>query len=250
VLAGVSEGSVPFHHWTCRSQQIVATEQMQMPQAIVNSPYGGAGYVNSTWSDNPAWFSEGTGFPGVGAADGNISAAFVQVNVTVVSLANETAWGLGVGSRCTAPYQVVLPMLVSGGGYGGGIFNYAWEPLFGPEAPSDQNEPRMVNLTVYPGDASPYFSNGFTAANTQNVSTCGGPAQHLIVTSTFLTVWIPFTVEGSSHLIPLILPYLESFSYVFPANGIWAADNLSEPGGPGGGWAFDYLGGCACGGCH
>jgi hypothetical protein len=216
-----------------------------MPEALVNAPYGGIGSVNSSWSDNPAWFTTGSGFPGTGASNGSVAGAFLQVNVSIDALSNVTVPGLGQDTPCGDTFQVELPMVVSGGTYTGGIFDYPWEPQFGPGALSDRLEPRMVNLTTYPGDASPFFSNGFSAPNMGNISTCGLPTQQFHAESYFLTVWIQFTLGGLVHLQPLDLPYNQSFNYHFPGGfGTWAVDNLSTLGGPGGGWAFDYLGPC------
>ena len=103
----------------------------------------------------------------------------------------------------------------------------------------------MVNLTQFPGDASPYFSNGFYYANEQNISTCGRGTEGVNVTSSYLTVWVPFSYDGKNYTQPLILPYIQSFHYSFPGRvGNWQVDNLSAPGGPGGGWAFNYVGSC------
>ncbi len=243
-LMGLSGAINPFVHSTCRGQP-VQTEQLQMLEALVNAPYRGVGSVNSTWENSLSLFTQGEGFPGVGVANGSVAAAFIQVNVTIILLSNSTAPGLGPNERCTNQFQVELPMQTSGGTYIGGIFDYSWEPLFGPRELSDRLEPRMVNLTTYLGDASPLFSNGFQSANSASIHTCGGPPQPTHVESNYLTVWIPFEFGAQNHTAPVVLPYNQSFNYWFPSNGTWAVDNLSEPGGPGGGWAFDYLGPCA-----
>jgi len=40
--------------------------------------------------------------------------------------------------------------------------------------------------------------------------------------------------------------YTATWSYWFPPDfGTWQIDNLSAPGGPGGGWAFNFVGHCS-----
>jgi hypothetical protein len=61
------------------------------------------------------------------------------------------------------------------------------------------------------------------------------------VISNRLTVWFPVSLSDRTVQVPFIIPVTESYHYTFPANfGIWEVDNLSAPGGPGGGWAFSY----------
>jgi hypothetical protein len=85
-----------------------------------------------------------------------------------------------------------------------------------------------------------YFNDRFSKASI-TISTCGAVTAIRGLTSTHITVGIPFVYQGVSHVAYTILDITTHYRYVFPANGgIWAVDNLSAPGGPGGGWAFSY----------
>ncbi|MGC2034334.1 MAG: hypothetical protein WA761_02675 [Thermoplasmata archaeon] len=56
-----------------------------------------------------------------------------------------------------------------------------------------------------------------------------------------LPVKLLFTENEQNFSVPYVLPFTEQYTYTFPANfGTWQVDNLSAPGGPGGGWAFSY----------
>lgn len=144
-----------------------------------------------------------------------------------------TTQGLGASVPCT---QSLKAAAAPAGGASSGI------PIMRPGNHSDVLEPSIL----YPGWSDVItFANGFTAANSPDVSTCGDPARAVPVNSTYLTLWVNFNFQGI-HTVLFHMPLIEEeFVYSFPANfGTWAIDNLSAPGGPGGGWAFDYLGPC------
>jgi hypothetical protein len=84
------------------------------------------------------------------------------------------------------------------------------------------------------------FDNSYTVLS-QVVNTCGRSAQTLGLSSNQLTVGIPIVQGGRNITVPATVDIYTSYTYHFPANGgIWLIDNLSAPGGPGGGWAFSY----------
>jgi hypothetical protein len=180
-------------------------------------------------------------FVGGGETNGSVWGAFWQVIVDVASVQNQTVWGPGAKVRCEGPFAVTLLTVGQPQVYTGGIFNWLGGPPFGPGSRSDASEPTQYNLSSAPNDSSFYFSNGFHTANVQNVSTCGGPARSIPAQSPQFIVWIPFSSNGKSHTVPFVVPSSQIFNYWFPANfGTWQVDNLSAPGGPGGGWAFSY----------
>jgi hypothetical protein len=74
------------------------------------------------------------------------------------------------------------------------------------------------------------------------VSTCGSSTASLWVTSHYLTLWYRFSTGQGSATVSFTAPESGAgFHYSFPADfGMWQVDNLSSPGGPGGGWAFSY----------
>ncbi len=114
-------------------------------------------------------------------------------------------------------------------------------PLFNSSTPyylNDSREPTSVQISSSGGPT--YFYNQFYSV-TSELSTCGTNSSVQTVKSNHIQVGIEFQYFGSSHIVNVTLKEPTSYRYVFPANtGIWAIDNLSAPGGPGGGWAFSY----------
>ncbi len=229
----------PVLHVSCSRGNQVLAEQLWTPAILANSPYGGMVYDNGTI---PPDIPGAPGYPtawsslGAPASNGTAAGAFFITNVSIYATKNVTEWGPGSNDRCSQPYLTeFLPL--SGGGGGGTAF----VPISTPSNLSDRGE--ATNATY--GTPPFVFQNGFTAANSPNFSTCGGATQALLVSAPLFTAWAPTLLGGTHTLIPVVLPFAVSFKYEFPANfGTWAVDNLSAPGGPGGGWAFDYLGPC------
>jgi hypothetical protein len=222
-------GWAPVLHWTCQPVSRVLNQTVQIPSVLVNSPYGGnaSGAVMLPPGFLPG-FLVGMG---TGATNGGSTAAAFLSNITVSVVKNGTVWGAGTNRRCSGPFEITLAPI---GAPSLGI------PLLGLGNISDRLEPDLL----FP--QSPdliYFSNGFQSANWENISTCGGTAQKLpLVFATYLTLSAHFAWGGENHAVPFNLPMVSSqFEYEFPADfGTWQVDNLSAPGGPGGGWAFSY----------
>jgi|GEM_PF-1387160 hypothetical protein len=114
---------------------------------------------------------------------------------------------------------------------------------------NDSGEPGFfqINDSSYGGPVSGgpiYYWNAFYH-QTSKLSTCGTNESIQRVTSDHVDVGVPFTYQGSTHMVNATVPEQSTFHYIFPAGlGSWSIDNLSAPGGPGGGWAFSYLGPC------
>jgi hypothetical protein len=103
---------------------------------------------------------------------------------------------------------------------------------------NDSQEPAYAQVSWSGGPM--YFYNQFYTT-TGEVSTCGTNSSVQTVTSNHIRVGVEFQYAGNSHVINITLSESTSYKYVFPANtGTWKVDNLSAPGGPGGGWAFSY----------
>lgn len=222
-------GWAPLLRWTCASTGEVMAETVQIPGLLLNSPYAGRAWGNVTY---PLGFLPDD-LIGQGTKESNGGAAWAGflATVTVDTVGNETAWGPGANVHCSQPFGVTLSPI---GNPSVGI------PILGPGNLSDRDEPTVL----FPGNSSGIsFWNGFGLANSGNVTTCGDPALSLpLVTSTYLTLWASFSFGGQSHSASFSVPVVMSqFHYWFPANfGTWQVDNLSAPGGPGGGWAFSY----------
>jgi hypothetical protein len=89
-----------------------------------------------------------------------------------------------------------------------------------------------------------YYYAGFYAQS-RTLSTCGSGTVNLTTSSNYLRVGLGFEAGGEWHILNETLDLQTEYSYEFLGNsGTWGIDNLSAPGGPGGGWSFSYLGGC------
>jgi hypothetical protein len=114
-------------------------------------------------------------------------------------------------------------------------------PLFNSSEPAYLND--SAEPTTAPVDGTPepvHFQNGFGLPDGE-LSTCGETASTVYLSSSRLDVGVQFETGGISHVVDTELEVPTHYEYNFPANGgTWAIDNLSAPGGPGGGWAFSY----------
>ena len=235
----------PVAHFACVTTSDVETNSFYLPLALVNSPYGGRGSVNSSFNAQsvglpPTWPLD---LVGGGTYNGSVWGAFELETAHVSTLENETVLGPGSSVRCSQALSVHLQTIGPNGGQGvaGEIFNTPWGPEFGTGESSDAGEPLEFNFTPAPGNATSWFHGGFTAANSSPISTCGKPADSVEVRTVGLTTWIPLEHDGMTEHVAVLLPLTESFTYYFPANfGSWQIDSLSASGGPGGGWAFSY----------
>jgi hypothetical protein len=225
-------GWAPVLHWTCQRGAQVLNRSARIPAQLLNSPFGGWVWGNVTTP--PGLIERGTGISdilGSSYYNGGVVWNGFQANVSVFTLSNQTAWGPGDSTRCSEPFEVDL---IASGNISTGI------ALVLPGNVSDQHEPTVL-FPGYPNILS--FQNGFSTPNMANVSTCGGPAwSSPRVVSSDLTLWANFSIGTQNHVQPFLVPLVTSvFHYWFPANfGTWQVDNLSAPGGPGGGWAFSY----------
>jgi hypothetical protein len=237
----------PVFHWACESAGVTSSGTFFLPLAMVDSPYGGRGSVNSTYPSRevgfpPSWAA----YQSDGGSESNDSVwgAFILDTANVTHLTNQTVLGPGASTHCSSEFGLefhTVPPGSGGVGYGGEIFDVPWGPEFGTGAWSDQGEPLMYDFSTSPGNATSEFRQGFYGSNSPPISTCGGPSRSVPVAIRGLTTWVQFSWNGQYFSAPTDLPLSEVFSYYFPANlGTWQIDNLSAPGGPGGGWSFSY----------
>jgi hypothetical protein len=238
LLSGVLGGWSLVFHRSCLQGKSEATEPFWVPAILVNAPYGG--YVSGNASIPPGFIVNGQGFgssDGLPASNGSVGGVFFHLWLTLAPLTSSTAWGPGANSECTSPWAITAMTDFTG--------SQVYSGILGNEGNmSDASEPNSYNLSGSPGGSTVYFQNEFVDANSGNISTCGGPAKWLPLVSPEFRLWVPFVVGSGTVIIPYVVPFAGSFHYMFPSNGTWAVDNLSAPGGPGGGWAFNYLGPC------
>jgi hypothetical protein len=229
-------GWAPLAHWTCQDSQPSAVEPIWIPAVVVNAPYGGSvagnGSIPAGFIANGAGFGSSEGLP---AANGSVGGVFLHVLIQATTERTVLTWGAGTSASCTEPYEITAQTDFNGSQVYSGI-------LSGPGNLSDSSEAHQYNFSSSPGDRTAYFSNGFDAANEDPISTCGNSEVFESVVTSNLHIAVPVTFGGVTQVLPFTLPFGQSFSYRFPANfGTWQIDNLSAPGGPGGGWAFSYI---------
>lgn len=207
----------------CRPSAVVANiTDALTPLVVLNSPFN---TTRADWSTQTSYLGNGTNF------------TFPAWNGSVWGFFNLDNWSIQIGAgssqsgtACTSTFfarvtsskpQIGVPL--------GSYLN-------------DSAEPTYFRLNGTSGPV--YYSNGFSR-ETFSVSTCGKGSLPRGLTSQYLVVTLPFTYRGVQHTVDATIVQETSFRYVFPGGaGSWAVDNLSAPGGPGGGWAFSYLGPC------
>ena len=87
----------------------------------------------------------------------------------------------------------------------------------------------------------PLFNASFTEANSHPISTCDEPATSNRVAVDRFGLTFQWIRGNSTTLVNFVVTYPTVYVYNFPGHlGTWQVDNLSMPGGPGGGWAFSY----------
>jgi hypothetical protein len=211
---------------TCGEGPAVAVVSHTLtPYLLLNSPYNGSAQgqfkVWNNSSGTPSWWGEIDY-----AQNGMVTDQFRDLQWTVYEAVSS-----GEGVSCKGVYVTGVR------DNGAGVINQ-----YGPYA-NDSLEPTWSgdNGTSYD---RVIFNNSFSRT-TQLVDTCGVGQKRLGLSSAHLSIVIPIDVNGQVVSIAATVSVFSNYTYAFPANaGSWAVDNLSAPGGPGGGWAFSYLGPC------
>lgn len=234
-LAIFSEGGEGvFTHVTCApSGATLPPFHAWIPTVMANSPYGGMVWANGTVPSGP--FRNSPAAPylyGIYPRDGSAAWAGFGAEFNVTSQGNQTRLGPGSNTPCSAPYQIAPTFW---GDISLGI------SLLGEGNTTDANEPTSLGGYIPPSTAELGILNGFSLANHDPVSTCGSGAASRWTNSTSFVATVPIASGASLANESYTFPFFDSFHYWFPANsGTWQVDNLSAPGGPGGGWAFSY----------
>lgn len=238
-------------HYVCERGTIITSQLNWTPDLLTNSPFGGYGNVSYT-------------LPPIGSHSGGGGSEF---NGTSGSVIWPVIWNLstvnrvrvnGVGSDVQCPQ---FEAEVGTGDYYPGLpfGGCAGCPIKVVNNTTDKGEPTQAFYNSTDGGSptwSVIWNNGFTVDNQGLISTCGGAARWGNLTTHNLTFLVPFATSYGKLVYnesiytaydPMAAPgsYTATFSYWFPANfGTWQIDNLSAPGGPGGGWAFNFVGPC------
>jgi hypothetical protein len=231
VAAGSGGATAIWENGTLFSQCSAATllgavNNTTTPYLTVDSPY--LGFANGTYTvfhnTSSAVVEDQSS---VAATGGSISYLSQGANWTVSS-DRQT----GFSSRSCAGTLTVgesSRSLFTGQGTSGPFVN-------------DSDAPRWGGNET--GFSEVYVNDTFARAQL-GLSTCAGGAVTLGTTSTYLDIGIPYRHDGTGQVATATLQVLTNYTYTFPGGaGSWAIDELSAPGGPGGGWSFAYLGGC------
>jgi hypothetical protein len=206
----------------CTPGPVVATVNGSLtPRLLLNAPYNGLAYGTvpiDNGSQNLTIFANNSG---------GVWGLFEHVGWTIRQ-------GVATGQSNSSCRRVYFPSLTDD-------WTSVGLPLFNSSAPAYLNDSAEANWVQINGTPGPvYFSNGFYAPTGQ-ISTCGQSATHRAASSDYLQIGVQFDVNDVAHVVNVTLAVSTQYEYVFPANGgTWAIDNLSAPGGPGGGWAFSY----------
>jgi len=221
-------------HWVCYRSGVKGEEpELAVPVAVSNAPYGG----NATEMTSLGYPSDYRGWSAGNGGPAHTSRTISEVeqvffNVTFMSATNVLTFGPGPDGRCVQGIVAVLqnpdaPGFVPADVHIGSVF-------------SDRNESNNVSAHWTNGPP-PLFNASFTQANSPPISTCNEPARAYTVRSHYFHVQFQWNNSDSHVLINFVSSYQSTYTYNFPADfGIWQVDNLSMPGGPGGGWAFSY----------
>lgn len=222
-------------HYACEPAALVASQWNWTPYLLVNSPYGGWG--NGTASTDQGGASS-RNFNGQSAEAIDLE----QWNLTLVQRVLVPGWGVSATSCPTLSVNYNNTSFPSNAPFSGcGCL------LLPNGTTTDRNETNQPTYGLY---TAVKWNNSFTSPTGGTVTTCGtGPetvsfqSREPVFEVTFQTPYGPKTFSESVSIFTSALT--ETFHYWFPPNfGSWAVDNLSLPGGPGGGWAFDFLGPC------
>lgn len=229
-------GSPLLSHVQCKSESMAVGLNVFAPFGILNVPYGGNGTLRVSV---PAW---GTWSLYSANSSSPYSGTVYLTEYNVSSLRNTSVSGIGASNPCVSPFEVYPALSERVQGSFGGT------PL--PNATSDVNESTISFVGFRPAiygvegiNPTARYSNGFTSANMGYITTCGSTENFsMSTTSDYLTMRFAFNDSGTIRYVPYDLTIIvDTFTYTFPANfGTWEVDNLSAPGGPGGGWAFAY----------
>ena len=233
LAAFAANGGGVLSHTVCVSGDPLPSFKAWTPTVLANSPYGGKAWANATIPRGPFLTSpEAPNLYEIGQMNGSAAWAGFGGEFNVTAQENQSRLGPGSNSPCSTPFDIVPTF------WGAIALGIA---LLGPGNTTDAFEPTTLGATIQPSTVELGISNGFHTANHNAISTCGLGAASGWANSSELTASIPISTEGSVTEESYAFPFSDAFHYWFPANfGTWQIDNLSAPGGPGGGWAFSY----------
>ncbi len=213
-------GSHPAESTCLKGAEVASANPTLTPLLLVNSPYKGnstgtVSILNDTWNftllpgNGSTWgYFEHFGWSVFGEESRPGSRTNCSARLDVVHSDDETSTTFSLSNGTT--------------------WNFS----------NDSAEPKVVSTSW---TAAPIiFADGFQRL-TETISTCGSGARVRHVTSHHIDIGLELNATGLPRVLNVTVNITTWYVYTFPANtGIWEVDNLSAPGGPGGGWAFSY----------
>jgi hypothetical protein len=213
----------------CQQGSLVATlSDALTPWIIVDTPFAGYAEGQYTWQNgsvtNNLRFSDGE--------NGSVFGYFEFENWSIYT--EQPSGGL---ARCSASFEAVA--------HDTGTSSINGNPLDTTvQFENDSAAPTSIGSNAS-GIPVTYYDASFQS-ETFSVSTCGSGWTNLTTASDTSRFGLGFLAGGSWHILTETATISAQYFYHFPPNaGTWSVDNLSSPGGPGGGWAFSYLGPCS-----
>ena len=237
--AGVGTGLLATWATVGAPTQCVASRAAQnlttlTPYLIVNSPY--LGHANGTW----------TRYENTSTTTVKVAGTIGSANGSVDYLFQGTTWTVWTTERIGNPSGSCAGVFAVTSTEYGFSLTYASATNFTNDSQAQQESGDGSPPYTTGGPFDPLYFNDSFYRTGRTVDTCGGFAQTMSVGSDHIDLELPFVYQGVHRIAHITLAEFTNFTYSFPANGgVWAVDALSGPGGPGGGWAFSYLRGCA-----
>ena len=206
---------------TClKGPELASANPMLTPLLLVNSPYQGnstgtVSILNDTWNVT------------LGSRNGSTWGYFEHFGWSVFREESQP----GSPTNCSARLDVVHSDDETAT-----IFS-----LVNGTTGNFSNDSEVPNVVSTSWTAAPTtFADGFQRL-TETISTCGSGARVRHVTSHHIDIGLELHATGLPRVLNVTVNVTTWYVYTFPANtGVWEVDNLSAPGGPGGGWAFSY----------
>lgn len=217
----------PILHWNCQRGPLVDARTYFAPGVVVNSPYHGYAWGNSS-SPRLAY----------AATNGQAGGTFAPFQFQLYRMHNVTSGGPGPNHRCGVRY------LATAVGLAADQATTVTFTTLSDGTTSDVGETAPAPIASLP-DPLVGFAAAYKGSNSPAIDTCGSSAPTSVTTlSTRIFVAATFYVNGHPLTLPVVLQNIQRIHYLFPANGgIWSTDNLGAgPGATGGGLAFIYSG--------
>lgn len=225
-------------HVICVQGPAVGSALIWTPVILLNSPYGGSA-SGSTTTTTQVTIRIASGNPNYGGAlvevsstnsitsnisvrNGAAGGSFELDNWTFYQANTVWAGGDGQDNPCTQPYVAKKTA------YAGYTFNYKF---FNEGNTTDVNEPTSI---TYKGHNSFVFHNGWdtTRPADGSIADCNLAYTYSVTTTNAATEGISYSFPGTnivSGTLTMSTSSSNTYTYNFPANGLWNIQYLGSP---------------------